>query len=284
MTVADVHLRGIECIDRDEIRRRGYRDVCQKDEPVHISWRSIADEDEVVSVLREHLGDEPVALFKKSADPSTKDASSVTFITLNEFLDERGFKDCDDGFVRRVVTNIKNYPALIDALLGEAAGEVFDYAHRSHFVNLWINYRGQFGRAHFDELENFNLQLTGRKRFVLAPPGRDGYYLRPLLKGFGHHSDFPDLLNVDLQRFPKFRERIGTLLESSIGPGEMLYIPIGWWHQVEPTGDLNTNMNFWLRDAKLYRRPYVFMDSVYKALFRRVKGRYNYHPISKGAK
>ena len=28
-------------------------------------------------------------------------------------------------------------------------------------------------------------------------------------------------------------------------PGDMLYLPYGWWHQVDTTGTRNLNVNFW---------------------------------------
>lgn len=127
-------------------------------------------------------------------------------------------------------------------------------------------------------MENFNLQLTGAKRFVLSPPGRRNYYVRPLLKGFGHHSDFPNLLEVDSGKYPRFREELPKLQEATVRPGQILYIPIGWWHQVDPMGDLNVNLNFWLNHRKLLRRPYVLVDAIYKSAYRRMLRRYDYQP------
>ena len=52
----------------------------------------------------------------------------------------------------------------------------------------------------------------------------------------------------------------------------MLYLPLGWWHQAESLDEMNINMNFWLRDLKILRRPYVLGVALYTAVFRKLKG------------
>lgn len=271
-------LRPVERISRRSFLERGTESIIADDVPVLIDWADPLSESRVVAEIVEGLDDTPVALFRKSADPATRSRSEVVRIRLKEFLETGSYRTSHDGFVHRVVTNIKNNPALIDRMLGVSALPVFDYSGASKSVNLWINYIGQFGRAHFDELENFNLQLTGAKRFILSPPGRKNYYVRPMLKGFGHHSDFANLLEVDMHKYPRFFHEKEKLQEAVIRPGQILYIPMGWWHQVYSLESLNINMNFWLTHRKILQRPYVFLDAVYKAAFRKLLRRYDYQP------
>jgi hypothetical protein len=42
-------------------------------------------------------------------------------------------------------------------------------------------------------------------------------------------------------------------------------------------------VNFWLRDPKIFRRPYVLGVAVYTAVFRKLKGVYNYQPARASA-
>lgn len=272
------NLLPVERISRTEFDARGVQGVIAGDRPLLIDWIDPRPEHEIVAQIELGLADIPVALFCKSADPASRERSRVVKIPLPEFFAEAKYRHSEDGLVHRVVANICNLPSLIEGLLGEPAEPVFDHRWPGNSVNLWINYQGQFGRVHFDELENFNLQLVGRKRFVLSPPGTRNYYVRSLLKGFGHHSDFPDLLAVDPARYPRFASNPPPLTEALLNPGQMLYIPIGWWHQVDPLSPLNINMNFWLRHPKLWRRPYVLVDAIYKAAFRKLSGRYDYEP------
>jgi len=76
----------------------------------------------------------------------------------------------------------------------------------------------------------------------------------------------------------KLAQRRELILE----PGQMLYLPLGWWHQAESLAEMNINMNFWLRDQKIFRRPYVLGVALYTALFRKLKGVYNYQPAGSG--
>lgn len=119
------------------------------------------------------------------------------------------------------------------------------------------------------------MQLEGRKRFILLPPGRGDYYTRSMLRGFGHHSQAARFDDFDHRRFPRlaagFPQRRDVVLE----PGQMRYLPLGWWRQVDSLDDVNI-VNFWLWDAKILRRPYVLGDALYKAAFRRLNWFYDY--------
>ena len=47
--------------------------------------------------------------------------------------------------------------------------------------------------------------------------------------------------NPDLAKHPKFRE--ATVIEVELEPGEMLFLPVGWWH-AERTADVNISLIF----------------------------------------
>jgi hypothetical protein len=71
---------------------------------------------------------------------------------------------------------------------------------------------------------------------------------------------------------------MASMRDAVLTPGDMLYIPIGWWHHVQPLDRINMNLNFWLFSFKILRRPYVFADAVYKSAFRKIMGLYDYQP------
>jgi len=84
--------------------------------------------------------------------------------------------------------------------------------------SLWWGPAGTKTAAHHDTCHALFLQLVGRKRFVFASPldprlmvELDGYYQRQR-----------DLNRVSDQ-----------VLEATLEPGDLLYIPVGWWHQVD---------------------------------------------------
>lgn len=232
--------------------------------------------------VAERLGDMLVTLFTEPSNKQNSQRWTTTEIRLAEFFDNDRYQT-DPGTWNRIVSNIRNSPADVNAILGFDAEELFDYRRSLNAANLWISHRGVFTQSHFDELENFNIALEGRKRFVLAPPGFREYYPRSVLRGFGDKSQAFDFDDVDPRRFPRLAAQLAQRRELVLEPGQMLYLPLGWWHQAESLAEMNINMNFWLRDPKILRRPYVLGVALYTALFRKLKGVYNYQPANTAA-
>ena len=264
-------------LSMDEFRANGPRAVMGADIPVVIDVLSPVAAGVRRDIVLEHLGNSTVALFARPSDPASPLRSEVRKIPLREYFERPEYRTHSDVSYR-VVTNIKNRPAAVNAIAGFDVGDVLDYRSPLSSANLWVSYRGMVGRSHFDEFENFNLQLEGLKRFILMPPGRWRYYPRSMLRGFGHHSEAARLDDVDPVRFPRLAPMLPQRREVVLKPGEMLYLPLGWWHQVDSIDEINININFWLHSRKIVRRPYVLVDALYKAAFRRIQGRYDYQP------
>jgi hypothetical protein len=100
------------------------------------------------------------------------------------------------------------------------------YLTRAHGM-LWIGPAGTFTPLHFDLTNNMLAQIVGRKLVTLLPPSETTHL---------HHnrhvfSDVHDIHDESrLARFPSARN--ARRFDVEIGPGDLLYIPIGWWHQV----------------------------------------------------
>lgn len=227
--------------------------------------------------VAELLGQLPVTLFTEPSDKQNPERWTTREIRLAEFFADDTYQK-DASTWNRVVSNIRNRPSDVNRILGFDAGKLFDYRRALNAANLWISHRGVFTQSHFDELENFNVALEGRKRFVMAPPGFRAYYPRSLKRGFGDKSQVFDFDDVDWARYPKLAAKLVQRREVILEPGQMLYLPLGWWHQAESLDEMNINVNFWLRDPKILRRPYVLGVAVYTAVFRKLKGVYNYEP------
>ncbi|CAL9566759.1 hypothetical protein SUDANB95_04709 [Actinosynnema sp. ALI-1.44] len=232
--------------------------------------------------VAERLGAMRVTLFTEPSDKLNSRRWTTREIELREFFEDERYQN-DPATWNRIVSNIRNSPEDVNAILGFDAAELFDYQRSLNAANLWISHKGVFTQSHFDELENFNIALEGRKRFVLAPPGSFDYYPRSIRRGFGDKSQAPDFDDVDARRFPRLAAKLARRREVVLEPGQMLYLPLGWWHQAESLADMNINMNFWLRDPKIFRRPYVLGVAIYTAVYRKLKGVYNYQP-AEGAK
>lgn len=99
------------------------------------------------------------------------------------------------------------------------------------YVFGWIGPGGTVTGYHIDWADNLLAQIVGRKRIHLVSPDQT-QYMYP-----GQKYDFratissvdPDL--YDAAQYPLFA-RVQPLT-TVLHPGEVLYIPRGWWHRVE---------------------------------------------------
>jgi ribosomal protein L16 Arg81 hydroxylase len=218
-----------------------------------------------------------VTLFTEAGERDDPRRWTTRQIPLREFFEDERYRQ-DPSTWHRIVSNIRNSPSDVNAVLGFDAAQYFDYRRTLNAANLWVSHKGVFTKSHFDELENFNIALEGRKRFVVAPPGSYEYYPRSIPRGFGDKSRVYDLDAADERRFPRISGKLAQRRDLILEPGQMLYIPLGWWHQAESLEDVNININFWLRDPKIFRRPYVLGVALYTEAYRKFKGIYNYQP------
>jgi hypothetical protein len=91
---------------------------------------------------------------------------------------------------------------------------------------LWIGPRGTITPFHHDLTNNLLAQVAGRKRFVIASSAEiSGMY------NHEHCFSAVDARNIDYQRFPEMRDV--RLIDFVLERGELLFLPVGWWHFVE---------------------------------------------------
>jgi hypothetical protein len=56
----------------------------------------------------------------------------------------------------------------------------------------------------------------------------------------------------DLTRFPRFAAALRVAEVAELSPGDAIYIPALWWHNVEALEDFNVLVNYWWRDVPDY--------------------------------
>jgi len=61
-----------------------------------------------------------------------------------------------------------------------------------------------------------------------------------------------DIYEPDLNKFPKFEEAKDLGQSAELLPGDAIFIPSLWWHQVESFGPLNVLINYLWRDVPSY--------------------------------
>lgn len=87
---------------------------------------------------------------------------------------------------------------------------------------------------HFDLSEGVLCQLEGSKRVTLAAPSiNEALYPYPITHAHDRQSRVDDIHAPDTSRFPLAAGV--TLMDGLLSAGSLLYIPYGWWHQIEST-------------------------------------------------
>ncbi|XP_016830897.1 tRNA wybutosine-synthesizing protein 5 isoform X3 [Cricetulus griseus] len=79
--------------------------------------------------------------------------------------------------------------------------------------------------THYDVMDNFLIQVTGKKRVILFSP-RDAHYLYLS----GSKSEVLDIDSPDLDKYPLFPK--ARRYECSLEAGDVLFIPALWFHNV----------------------------------------------------
>jgi hypothetical protein len=122
---------------------------------------------------------------------------------------------------------------------------------------FWIGPARCVTPLHCDFDDNIFAQIWGRKRIVLAPPHHDAFlYVReanPLLFGSPVDPESPDF-----DQFPLARQ--AAFIEIIVEPGDMLYVPAGWFHQVRAL-TFSLSSNRWARAMPLALRGDVSLQT-----------------------
>jgi hypothetical protein len=105
--------------------------------------------------------------------------------------------------------------------------------------------------THFDQSDNIACVVAGRRRFTLFPPEQvANLYVGPLDHNMaGQPASMVDLNNPDLERFPRFAEALSAARTAELEPGDAIYIPTLWWHNIEALAPFNMLVNYWWDEA-----------------------------------
>ena len=110
----------------------------------------------------------------------------------------------------------------------DEVGPLPDYCNASALrrsASLWIGPAGTRTPLHHDTLMLLHTQIVGRKRWRFVSP----LSARWLYNAFDVYSPV-DFESLDLQRFPDAAKV--KVLDVVVEPGETIFLPLAWWHQV----------------------------------------------------
>ncbi|MFS1703523.1 cupin-like domain-containing protein [Alteromonas sp. AMM-1] len=116
---------------------------------------------------------------------------------------------------------------------------------------IWIGTES-VAAAHFDQPKNIACCVLGKRRFTLfAPEQVENLYPGPLSPTPGGQVvTVANLADPDFNKYPKLKTALDNAYIADLAPGDGLYYPSMWWHEVEAMDRFNVMVNFWWMTAK----------------------------------
>lgn len=242
-------------------------------------WKAVADWD--FDYLVSRVGDKEVDVSESvngyfdldQSNGGVERCTKMSFRNFIESIDEGKEKD------RKLYLQQASLAKCFPEICGDISEISYIPKRQKLFQNLWIGSKSNISPLHYDPANNFLAQISGQKSILLADPASTkNLYPFGGMSGAPHVSQvrFP---NPDIEKFPKVKGV--KLLSCTIDPGDMLYIPPGWWHQVE-TLRAGVSVNTWwkpslrhMKSPSMIRAMYVFPPLLFKSKLRNLRNKYS---------
>ena len=154
----------------------------------------------------------------------------------------------DNGFVQNIGDRLKS--ELLGGANFPALKKLMDAGHLPLMkqVHLFIGSARTLYHCHYDLQPNLHVQLVGRKRFIMFPPF-EGSKLYPF--PVHHDNDRRSRIDWDAPDEARFPGCLGAQAQvAELRPGEVLYIPPGWWHHVQTCTSPCVSMAWWFFERR----------------------------------
>ena len=117
---------------------------------------------------------------------------------------------------------------------------------RSVMPRLWLG-NAVTASTHYDMEDGVACAVAGRRRFTFFPPDQlANLYVGPLdMAPGGLPTSLVKVSAPDFERFPRFAEALDAAETAELEPGDAVFIPNLWWHNVESLDRMNLLANYW---------------------------------------
>jgi hypothetical protein len=190
--------------------------------------------------LRERFGHlDVVVQAERSADPQfeVNKLDHQRKMRLSDFVDQVLAGGVTNDYYLTANNEMLSQPGFAPLLDDIGTLPVFcDPSQLAQRASFWFGPAGTVTPLHHDTLMLFHTQIVGRKRWRFISPLQT-----PLL--YNHFDVYSpvDLDRPDLSRHPRFAQ--ATVLDVVVEPGETVFLPLGWWHQVSAL-DVSLSFSF----------------------------------------
>ncbi|KAI4378566.1 hypothetical protein MLD38_016025 [Melastoma candidum] len=128
-------------------------------------------------------------------------------------------------------------------------------------VNLWMNIAEARSSTHYDPHHNLLCIVSGRKKVVLWPPCASPFLYPMSIYGEASNHCSVSVENPDFSAYPRSKHLMTYSQKVILNAGDVLFIPEGWFHQVD-SDNLTMAVNFWWQ-SDLVSSMLEHMDSYY---------------------
>jgi len=165
--------------------------------------------------------------------------SQATFVERPPYLANISFDDPQSHLYLRKIKSQLNFPNYFQNSTGSA-------------ICLWVAAPGQKSTIHNDNYYNLNAQIYGKKTYYLLAPEQHHFLYTEKINDTCWASRV-DPQNPDYEKYPLFRE--AEAFEAALDAGDMLFIPIFWFHQAfAKTVSISTNMFVNIGEVRFWDR------------------------------
>ncbi len=209
-----------------------------------------------VDYLKRFAGDRPVAAFTGPPEIGGRfhysaDLTGLNFsarrVALGQFLDtilaHSDGEEAPSYYVGSIDLDL-HLPGLRDE--NDLVLDHPTFTAKPPLASIWIGNR-TIAPAHYDMSNNLACCMVGRRRFMLFPPEQiANLYPGPLEPTpAGQVVTMVDLRAPDLDRYPRFADAMAAARVADLEPGDVLFYPALWWHEVEALDAFNVMINYW---------------------------------------
>jgi hypothetical protein len=219
--------------------------------------------DKVMAQLELHDSKRPMLVYKGPPEIKGRFAYDETCTGFN-FSSERSTIPEVFNAIRRQLSELEHDYFYINSLRFDEGFPALSQTHKLAFehgefnnnqplAKIWLGTES-IAAAHYDQPKNIACCVLGKRRFTLFPPEQvHNLYPGPLTPTPGGQVvTLADLNQPDFTRFPRLKQALENAYVADLEPGDGLYYPSMWWHQVEAFDRFNAMVNFWWMTAAPY--------------------------------